>query len=499
MDSAKIQKDFVVFLVAVMLTTAGYKAVFPLASSLNASEAVGTISIAVGYLLSIIAILLFPILESAFSLKKIIIVALAFYILFILGNCSATIFTLLPAGLLFGTAEGLFWTAGPFISVNFALSKTKGRLSDFVKQRSRFTGYFFASANVGSILGSGISFLFLFVDKTLSGKGNFTRNQDFSFCGANDCQDPNITLANIDQYTPAYPATRYSLIGFLALLEVIAICLLLVYLPKNINQNIDPLEGIENPTNTASLQPSKLICRTTIDRQQVNRQKFPQVLKASLLHTFKLLIKKKHILVMLLPMYEGMLNGFFFADMTRAFVSCVLGVDKVGIVVIVYAAANSISSYLAGQLAGKYGRNFPFLYAFLLHIATFALCLYLKITPDTSWTVYITALLIGANEGVWLTLTNEMYGSYFQKQGKYAYVAWTLMALCGMTIQLSLNRILCVRQKIYLLIAVLPVALISYGASYYIYVRRKLKSTSTDEHKMTAIDMDGNQVSQVLL
>ena len=43
----------------------------------------------------------------------------------------------------------------------------------------------------------------------------------------------------------------------------------------------------------------------------------------------KLMVSGKQMLVMLLPIYNGMEVGFIFAEMTRAYSACVLGLDKV--------------------------------------------------------------------------------------------------------------------------------------------------------------------------
>ena len=47
--------------------------------------------------------------------------------------------------------------------------------------------------------------------------------RNFSVCGANDCQDPNITNANLNRYEPASQALVYILIGVTAALVVVAL------------------------------------------------------------------------------------------------------------------------------------------------------------------------------------------------------------------------------------------------------------------------------------
>ena len=45
--------------------------------------------------------------------------------------------------------------------------------------------------------------------------------------------------------------------------------------------------------------------------------------------TAVMLVSVKHLLVVLMPLYNGAQLGFVYAEMTRAFSSCVLGLDKV--------------------------------------------------------------------------------------------------------------------------------------------------------------------------
>ncbi|CAK8681296.1 unnamed protein product [Clavelina lepadiformis] len=502
-----LEKHFLIYLAAIFLTAVGVSGVFPLVTSLNIEEAAVTASIAIGYALSIISTLIAPSIEVVFGVKTLIVAAPVLFLMFVLGNIYAASYTLIPAGLFNGIAEGWFWGVGTYVATNFAILASRSDSSNYSERRSRYIGFFFAAAQSAVIASSGISFLFLFVDKTLSGKGNFTRNQDFSFCGANDCQDPNITLANIDQYTPAYPATRYSLIGFLALLEVIAIVLQVVYLPKNINQCMNQLESpipeggdrrqsdIIEPCRTlegASLEsqsPSDLQQPASSDQAQKKDPLNPlHVLKTSLKCTFELLLKPKHLLVMLLPIYDGLLIGFFYAEVTRGFVSCALGVDKVGIATILFGGSDALTSCLVGKFAGKYGRNIPYIFAFFVDIGNYTACLHWKITEENSWAIYILSFSFGLTDGVWQTLSNEMYGSYFEKDAKYAYVLWTLMVQLGLLIQFSISKALCVWQKIYLQMAVLSVGFFLYGISwnFYVWRRRQLKTKDCDVVVVTA-------------
>lgn len=68
---------------------------------------------------------------------------------------------------------------------------------------------------------------------------------DFSTCGIHDCQNPNATQENINNYVPASEATLYTVIGVMAGLILIAG---IVYLAMV--KDIDPSLECRNPETT---------------------------------------------------------------------------------------------------------------------------------------------------------------------------------------------------------------------------------------------------------
>lgn len=53
------------------------------------------------------------------------------------------------------------------------------------------------------------------------------------------------------------------------------------------------------------------------------------VFKTTFNATIALTLNPKHLLVVLLAIYKGMTMGYCWGELTRAYASCVLGVDKV--------------------------------------------------------------------------------------------------------------------------------------------------------------------------
>lgn len=69
-----------------------------------------------------------------------------------------------------------------------------------------------------------------------------------------------------------------------------------------------------------------------------------------------------------------------------------------------------------------------------------------------------------------------MYGEYFVKEQKLAYNLWNVILNIGLVIQFSISTALCVYAKIYLQIALLCLAVTTYGeASILVWQHKEPK------------------------
>jgi len=53
------------------------------------------------------------------------------------------------------------------------------------------------------------------------------------------------------------------------------------------------------------------------------------LIKSTLSSSIKLFFTPKQLLVVLLPLYNGLTIGYVLGEMTRSYASCLLGLDKV--------------------------------------------------------------------------------------------------------------------------------------------------------------------------
>nr|CAB3267515.1 protein unc-93 homolog A-like [Phallusia mammillata] len=185
--------------------------------------------------------------------------------------------------------------------------------------------------------------------------------------------------------------------------------------------------------------------------------------------SYRLAVSGKHLLIVLLPIYNGTSNGLLFGELTRAFASCILGVDHVGVCMMVYAVTTCISCMACGKFSARYGRNIPFLLATAVEVTIYVFCLNWNITTDNTWLVYALFAAFGVSLAVWNTLIIAMYGEYFEDEEKLAYNLWNIVCSMGLMWQFAVSTFFCVYVKIYIQLGLLGAAVITYLISLVIY------------------------------
>ena len=78
-----------------------------------------------------------------------------------------------------------------------------------------------------------------------------------------------------------------------------------------------------------------------------------------------------------------------------------------------FGLGDTLLSYVSGKVAGKYGRNGPYVVAFLLDIANYLFCLFWSVDHDNVWLVYLLFFSFGITDGIWQTLINGKLRIFF--------------------------------------------------------------------------------------
>ncbi|XP_012514747.1 PREDICTED: protein unc-93 homolog A isoform X4 [Propithecus coquereli] len=304
-----------------LLLFTAYGGLQSLQSSLYSEEGLGVTALSALYgavLLS--SMFLPPLLIRSLGCKWAVAIPMCGYVAFSLGNFSASWYTLIPTSILLGLGAAPLWSAQcTYLTiVGNAHAEKAGKLGkDVVNQ---YFGIFFLIFQSSGVWGNLISSL---VFGQTPSKDAIPEEQ-LASCGARDCLMAT-TPSNSTQ-RPS-PELVYTLLGIYTGSGVLAILLIAVF-----------LENIEDT------------------QREGGGEKKSTPFWSTLLSTFKLFRDKRLRLLTLLPLYSGLQQGFLSGEYTRSYVTCALGIQFVGYVMICFSATNSLCSLLYGRISRHTGR-----------------------------------------------------------------------------------------------------------------------------------------------
>ena len=479
-SSHDTKRQYVLFMVGYILLYSGVYGIFALISSVHIEGGIGTTSLAICYSSTILPALFVPFLAERFSVKKMFLAAIVCYFLFVFFNIFTHPASLIIAGIMNGLGESSGWTMTALLNVYFAKcaylnSSLKNDEDTYVK---RYFGYFWSGVESSAGIGNSFVYIILYIDRNVinhqTSFNNATQNSTDeniyrSFCGANDCQDPNITALTMQQYSPVSKVTYYVIVGCCMLSIVIAFLIHLLSLP-------DDIQSTSNPTdNNDAVDLALMNNNETRDDVEIkpgdvkikSEENLCTKFNISLVQTWKMAFSLKHGLIFMLTIYTGFLFSFVYGELTRAYAACLLGLDDVSISIVFTSVGNVLSAMCSGRIAGAYGRNVPFAFGFVLDMALYMICLLLQPEAIERWMVYLLFFAFGVSLGVWVTLVNELYGDYFPENQDIAFNLWNVSFNVGLFIFYAISTVLCVYIKLYLLMAVLILAVFLYAISQF--------------------------------
>ena len=130
--------------------------------------------------------------------------------------------------------------------------------------------------NVFQIFGNAAGFFILYIDRHVSNRLNATHQVNYSVCGSHDCQDGDITRANLEQYSPTYDTTRYIVIAVFSLFVLVAAGIHLIFLPNdNLSVLSEKLQSIQidgDETIAETELVEKLTVGSHIEKEKENEE-----------------------------------------------------------------------------------------------------------------------------------------------------------------------------------------------------------------------------------
>ncbi|KYM84550.1 UNC93-like protein [Atta colombica] len=193
---------------------------------------------------------------------------------------------------------------------------------------------------------------------------------------------------------------------------------------------------------------------------------------------------KKPYQQLLIPItiWIGMEQAFIGADFTQAYISCALGVHRVGYVMICFGVVNAGCSLLFGSLMKFVGRQPLMALGAIVHASLVVVLLMWKPHPDNPYVFFSVSGLWGVGDAVWQTQVNGLYGTLFRRNKEAAFSNYRLWESAGFVIAYAYSTHLCARMKLYVMLTVLIIGTIGYIIVELLHRRkqRRLKAIAED-------------------
>lgn len=428
-EKRKITKNVFVISFGFLFLFTAFQSLQNLQSSLNKDEGLGLASLCVIYAALILScIFVPPFVIGRLGCKWTLVLSMTGYVLYTVSNYYARWGTLIPASIIIGMCAAPLWSSkcAYLTTTGIRYSQLSRETQDAVV--TRYFGIFFLIFQSGQIWGNLISSLVL-----QQGMEDTFRDNAGDVCGANFCKHPPALSNTTGEYNRSLVINLLSIyvgIGVFAVLFVIVL--------------LDRLTG------------------------DLDRRKEQESSISLLIATIKHLKDKRMLLVLPLTMFSGLEQAFTFGDFTSAFVTCSLGIHRVGFVMICFGATDAFFSLTLGRLTKYTGRIPVFISGAVIHYAVIIIMLIWRPDYNLIWVFYIVAALLGYCDAVWQTQINAMYGVFFHDNQEPAFSNYRLWESLGFVLAFAYANFLCIRVKLIILLLVLTISMIGYILAEYI-------------------------------
>ncbi|KAK7595348.1 hypothetical protein V9T40_013173 [Parthenolecanium corni] len=199
--------------------------------------------------------------------------------------------------------------------------------------------------------------------------------------------------------------------------------------------------------------------RICYNRGPVYKSKFENASRA-LLDTFK---DSKLRLVTPLLVFIGIEQGFMYADFTKLYVICAMGVENAPLIFISLGMLQFVAGVTCSLLI-HHVRKYLIVGVGVVFQACLLLVLIVwKPTSDDAALFYVISAAWGVCNAIWDTLTFCLLVSRFPDCWEFAFSHNFLWRYLGLCLAFSYHGLLCTSVKLYVMCAMLPVAVLPYA------------------------------------
>ncbi|XP_054727296.1 UNC93-like protein isoform X1 [Anastrepha obliqua] len=442
----RILKNISIISFAFMVQFTAFQGTANLQSSINATDGLGTVSLSAIYAALVVSCIFLPtLIIRKLTVKWTLVFSMLCYAPYIAFQLFPKFYTLVPAGILVGLGAAPMWAskATYLTQVGQVYAKITEQAVDAIIVR--FFGFFFLAWQTAELWGNLISSLVLSNGAHGGGSSNTTITEDdLQYCGANFCvtgsSNSNLTRPTNQEI---FEITMIYLSCIIAAVAIIAVFL-------------DPLKryGEKRKGSQSAQELSGM-----------------ELLSA----TFRQMKKPNQQLLIPITIFIGMEQAFIGADFTQAYVSCALGIQKIGFVMICFGVVNAICSILFGSVMKYIGRLPIIILGAVVHFSLISIELFWRPSPENPLIFYAMSGLWGVGDAVWQTQINGLYGLLFRRNKEAAFSNYRLWESAGFVIAYAYATTLCARMKLYVLLAVLALGCVGYTVVEILYRRKQRK------------------------
>ncbi|XP_034018456.1 protein unc-93 homolog A [Thalassophryne amazonica] len=452
-------KNVLVVSISFLSLFTAYGGLQSLQSSLNAEEGMGVASLSVIYASIIVSsMFLPPIMIKNLGCKWTIVAGMACYVSYSFGNLYPGWYTLMPTSVILGLGGSPLWSAKCTyltISGNLQAAREGKKGSDII---NHYFGVFFFIFQSSAVWGNLMSSLIFGQDPKVAD----IPEAQLQMCGAADC---GLNITSNSTFSRPEDKLVWTLVGCYIGVGVLAMIIMAVFL-----ENIDQAQTSEF---------------------RGNREPFWQTFLA----TFRLLKDWRLVTLIPLTMYSGFEQSFLTGEYTKNYVTCALGIHFVGFVMMCFGASNSVCSFFFGRLPRYTGRAALFLLAALTNFACIIALLFWRPHPNQLPIFFVFSALWGLADAIWQTQTNALYGVLFPRHKEAAFANYRMWESLGFVITFAYSTFLCLEYKLYIVLAVLLLTIITYPIVEYNEHKNPTPPIETDNSKpKETIKVEGGKI-----
>ncbi|KAF8793242.1 UNC93-like protein like [Argiope bruennichi] len=176
--------------------------------------------------------------------------------------------------------------------------------------------------------------------------------------------------------------------------------------------------------------------------------------------TIRYIKKKEQLFMIPLTILGGMIQAFYTADVTKAYIACAWTLSQVGMVTVFYGVSSALSSLLSGVLIKYLGRIPVVFMCQILNVANLIFLLLWKPSSEASFTFYIEGAIFGFIVGVFHTQTKALYGTFFEGDEETAFSSCNMYSSIGWSLPFLYSLFICTSVKIYILLTLSCVGIV---------------------------------------